>query len=809
MMKEKQPHYVAVCFDSPGGSKKRKELLTTYKGNRKKPDDALISQLNLARDLVRDMGLTVVAQEGIEADDLMSFIALKGQEEGAESVLVTTDKDVYQLLSDHIKIWPSGGKDGIKGPEAAQEKFGVETRFLPDYFSIVGDSSDNIPGVAGVGPKSAVDLIHKFGHLEDIIRAAQNDNPDLKPALAKKILNDVDSALLSKQLVLPDLDLDIMFSLEDYKVRQPDARKLADRFASYEFKNLLVTFDAAPNPLEKVTQGGENLPFKDLLEKAASAGQLFVYCEDDLLLLAVNEREYALAPQSDLQPWEQSKLKELILNDAILKIGYDVKFTLRELDININGQFIHCFDGRLARYVLNPSGDLSLSGTIAHYFSALVNNEDSRERISLYNLYIFKLKGLLEKELKEKQVYDLYKDMELPLMVVLADMEFEGIKIDRAWLTDFKGLLETEIDRLQKEIDVAAGYPVNINSPKQLGALLFEQLHLPAVKKTKTGYSTDEEVLNQLASMHPVAEKILEYRANNKLKTTYVDNLLLMADDKDKVHSYLDQTGTVTGRLSSSSPNLQNIPIRTEKGRMLRKAFCADEGNVLLSIDYSQIDLRVLAHESNDPVLVESFKEGGDIHTQTAAQIFNVMPMMVTDQMRSSAKAINFGIIYGQGPMGLSQALHITLREAKEYIDNYFKNYQGVRHWIDENIAKARANGYVKTMMGHIRYLPEFNMGVSAMTSFAQRAAINTIVQGGSADIIKKAMIDIFKMIRGTDVKMIMQVHDELIFEMPETQLATYTALLKEKMQNAVKLRVPVLVSAKAGKNWYDLEKLN
>jgi len=287
-----------------------------------------------------------------------------------------------------------------------------------------------------------------------------------------------------------------------------------------------------------------------------------------------------------------------------------------------------------------------------------------------------------------------------------------------------------------------------------------------------------------------------------------VDNLILMADEHQKVHSYLDQTGTVTGRLSSSSPNLQNIPVRTEKGRLLRKAFCADGGNVLLSVDYSQIDLRVLAHESEDPVLVQAFLDGGDIHTQTAAQVFNVMPMLVTHEMRASAKAINFGIIYGQGPMGLSQALNISPREAKAYIDQYFQTYRVVREWIDKNVALARKNGYVKTMLGHVRYLPEFNMGVGAMTQFAQRAAINTIVQGGSADIIKKAMLDVFNALKNTPVKMVMQVHDELIFELPKEQLTARAAQIKQLMENAVKLRVPLLTSAKAGSNWYELEKL-
>ncbi len=809
MLREQNPEYVAVCFDSPGGCARRKALLPSYKANRKKPDDALVSQLNLARELVDTLGLRVVAQNGIEADDLMAFLAINAAKQQVSSVLVTSDKDVYQFLNDWIHIWPAGGKDGFKGPEAAVEKFGVEVPFLPDYFSIVGDASDNIPGVMGVGPKSAVDLIHKFGHLEDIIRAARNDNPDLKPALAKKILAHEGEALLSKQLVVLDPDLSMPFALEDFRVRTPDSEKLTALFAHYEFKNLLEFFQA-PRPVAVSSQPLETvrLTVQDVLNRAVENQRIFIHVQEELLVLGLNEKEAAVTALSDVQPWELDALRKLIENDSVEKVGYDLKLTLRELDINVHGQFITCFDGRLARYLLDPSGDLSFSGACLEYFSATVSEEEPQVLLETYNRFVWKLKDLLTQKLQESGQYELYRTLELPLMMVLSDMEFAGFRIDPGWLESFKVLLEQEINRLQKDIDARAGYPVNINSTKQLGQLLFEEMKIPPVKKTKTGYSTDEEVLEQIAQTHPIARAILEYRSNNKLKATYVDNLLLMADENDKVHSYLDQTGTVTGRLSSSSPNLQNIPVRTEKGRLLRKAFCAAPGNVLLSVDYSQIDLRVLAHESQDPVLIQSFLEGGDIHTQTAAQIFGVMPLMVTDEMRSSAKAINFGIIYGQGPMGLSQSLGISMREAKEYIDNYFKNYRVVREWIDSNIAAARQNGYVKTMLGHVRYLPEFNMGVGSMASFAQRAAINTIVQGGSADIIKKAMIDVFTAYRATPVQMTMQVHDELIFEIPQSQLGETAAHIKELMQNAVRLRVPLLASAKAGKNWYELEKL-
>ena len=810
MLKEHHPAYVAVCFDSPGGCARRKALLPSYKGTRKKPDDALISQLNIARDLVARLGLAVVAKPGIEADDLMAFLARSAAAEQVQSVLATTDKDVYQFLSDYIHIWPAGGKDGFKGPEAAKEKFGVDVNFLPDYFAIVGDSADNIPGVRGVGPKSAVELIEKFGHLADILRAAHNDNPDIKPALAKKLLAGEGAALLSKQLVVFDSNLDMPFSLDDYRVRMPQRQVLADLFAQYEFKNLWEYLDVPPtvSPVVQPEESHEQLTLTQALEKAVTLPRVFLHAQEEWVVLGLSEKEFALTPIADVQPWELDTLKKLVQNDAVEKSGYDLKLTLRELDINIEGQFLNCFDSRLARYLLNPSGDLSFSGACSEYFSAQIQEENPQELLRAYNRYGFALQDILTQKLKASNQYDLYRTLELPLMSVLSAMEYNGLRIDPGFLESFQVILEKEIAQFQQAIDTRAGYPVNINSTKQLGTLLFEQMKIPPVKRTKTGYSTDEEVLVQLAPSYPIAQEILDYRADAKLKSAYVDNLLLLADDEHKVHSYLDQTGTVTGRLSSSSPNLQNIPVRTVKGRYLRNAFCASPGNMRLSVDFSQIDLRVLAHESQDPVLVQAFLDGEDIHTQTAAQVFGVMPLMVTDEMRSSAKAINFGIIYGQGPMGLSQALGISLREAKEYIDNYFKNFRVVRQWIDANIAAARQNGYVKTMLGHIRYLPEFNMGIGSMALFAQRAAINTIVQGGSADIIKKAMIDVFNAYRNSPVKMTMQVHDELLFEVPADTLTETAKNIKQLMQNTVKLRVPLLAAAKAGVNWYELKKI-
>ncbi len=813
MLQQKHPEYVAVCFDSPGGCARRKALLPTYKANRPAPDDALVRQLNLARELVSRLGLAVVAQEGVEADDLMAFLARRAQAVSVPSVLVTADKDIYQFLNEYISVWPSG-KEAIKGPEAAQEKFGLPPQFLPDYFALVGDAVDNIPGAEGIGPKGAVELITKFGHLEDILRAAHNGDPQLRPLQTKRLLESEGSALLSKQLVVLDNSFSRPFAMEDYRVHLADVSTLEKLFARYEFKNLLDY--VTPAPAQAPTHDGlfaqpaaPTLALAEVLARAQTAPHVFVHTEDDWLIVGLSAQQYAVLPVAEVQPWEREQLKQLFLNDSLEKRGYDIKLTLRLLELDLGGHYLNCFDGRLANYLLNPSGDLSFAGACAAYFAVTLQAEDTPGLLIKYNQLSAPLQEKLTAQLTQSGQYELYRTLELPLMMVLADMENKGLRIDPGWLESFKALLEQEMAQCQASIDGQAGYPVNINSPKQLGALLFEQMKIPPVRKTKTGYSTDESVLEEIAGAYPIARTILDYRASSKLKSTYVDNLLLLADDNQIVHSYLDQTGTVTGRLSSSSPNLQNIPVRTEKGRQLRRAFCAAPGHVLLSVDYSQIDLRVLAHESQDPVLIEAFLQGGDIHTQTAAQVFGVMPLLVTPEMRSSAKAINFGIIYGQGPMGLSESLGISLREAKAYIDNYFQTYKGVRAWIDKNIALARQNGYVKTMLGHVRYLPEFNMGVGSMASFAQRAAINTIVQGGSADIIKKAMLDVFALTRGTDVNLIMQIHDELIFELPQEKLTPMAMQIKQRMQNAVTLRVPLLVSAKAGKNWYELEKLS
>lgn len=843
-LKDKNPRYAAVCFDSKGPTF-RHEIYKEYKANRKPADEELVSQLKVARDLVAAMGLKVVALTGAEADDLMATLAAYATKEGRQAVIVTSDKDIYQAAGENVKIWSGTPKDSYKSDEACKAKFGIPCAYIKDYLSIVGDSVDNVPGAAGIGPKTATELINKFGHLADIYKAAESNDPELKASTAKKLLLSKQKVLLSEQLVALKDDLPLGLTLEDLAVKEPSFKELSAFAARFEFKNLTAFIESFQNPpvqeiktAEKKEKKEKQLPeqgelfdlfaapeqtqsaapaakqevsfdsVEEVLSLAVQSKKLFVYCEDDALVLSCGIGKTAFADALDLSPAQEESLFNLFDNDEVLKVGYDLKYSFRVLGYEpAAGKYINGFDGALAKYCLDPSGEFSLLGSIGVNLGAMLSvGATLKEKMSFYAAHIWALKDKLEETLKAKNAYEVYSQTEMPVMSVLLNMENNGIMVNTAWLKTLSILLEKEMQNGQKIINETAGYEVNINSTKQLGTLLYEQLQLPVLRKTKTGYSTDEESLEALKNIHPIAAQILKYRESAKLKSTYTDTLLNLADPATRrVHTNFNQTGTVTGRLSSFSPNLQNIPVRSEKGKLIRQAFIAPQGKVLLSVDYSQIDLRVLAHESGDEALINAFKQAKDIHLQTASEVFGVAPELVTKEMRSGAKAINFGIVYGQGPMALSQTLGITMSQAKAYIDAYFARYSTVKSWINKTAEEARKAGYVKTMFGHIRYLPEFESGAAYMTSFANRAAVNTVVQGGSSDIIKKAMTDIFSSGILGETALLLQVHDELIFEVPEGKLKQTAAFVKEKMENAVKLKVPLLAQAKAGRNWNEM----
>lgn len=818
--KEIKPEYIAFCFDSKGPTNRHK-IYPEYKANRPPTDEALVEQLKISRDLVKALGFKVCALPGAEADDILATLATSAEKQGEQAVVITSDKDILQIADNNIKIWSGNLKEEPKDSSACKAKFGVDCKYIADYLSIVGDSSDNVPGVSGLGPKAAVELITKFGHLEDILKAAQNKNPEIKETMARKLLADEQNAILSKKLIVLDTTLPFETNLENYKVQNPDLEKLQFFAQEFEFKNLLAylaDLKTMPKQTEPEFNGQGDLfdmssfeepkeeiktyTLKEVLEEIKNQKEFIIYAQDDFLLLAKDENFYSVCEIEKITDEEHNLLQDIILEDNILKIGHDLKYTFRLLEIEPKDKFLNCFDTSLAKYCLDPAGEFSLMGLLSVNLNLFINPQtDIKEQLAFFAKYFLKLKERLEQQLKNQNQYQVFNMMETPLMSVLLSMELNGIMIDRAWLKTLSILLSNEMMQAQKEVNKLAGKEVNINSPKQLGILLFEELKLPYLRKTKTGYSTDEEVLTSLENIHPIAKQILAYRESAKLKSTYVDALLdLSSDDTHRVYTNFNQTGTLTGRLSSFSPNLQNIPARTEKGRLIRQAFIAGEGNTLLSLDYSQIDLRVLAHESGDETLINAFKNTQDIHLQTASEIFNKKPELITKEERSAAKAINFGIVYGQGPMALADSLGISTSKAKEYIDSYFARYDTLKEWINKTAAKARQEGFVKTFMGHIRYLPEFEASSARLTSFANRAAVNTIIQGGSSDIIKQAMLDIYKNLP-KDVKILLQIHDELVFEVPNEKLKEVATFVKDKMENAVILRVPLVAKAKAGKN--------
>lgn len=817
--KEIKPKYIAFCFDSKGPTNRHK-IYPEYKANRPPTDEALVEQLQIARDLVSALGFKVCALQGAEADDILATLATAAEKQGSQAIVITSDKDILQIADNNIKIWSGNLKEEPKDSSACKAKFGVECQYITDYLSIVGDSSDNVPGVNGLGPKAAVELITKFGHLESILQAAKNKNTEIKETMARKLLADEQNALLSKKLVVLDTALPIETDLKNYKVQEAAFDKLQFFAKEFEFRNLVAYLEDLKNhvkpkeePLlqdslfdmsafEEPKQEVKTYALKEVLDEIKNQKEFIVYAQDDFLLLAKDENFYSVCEIEAIAPSEKTTLQTLVLDGNILKIGHDLKYTFRLLEINPQNQFLNCFDTSLAKYCLDPAGEFSLIGLLSVNLNLFINPQTSiQEQLAFFAKHFLSLKEKLEQELKTKNQYQVFNTMETPLMSVLLAMELNGIMIDKAWLKTLSILLSKEMEQAQAEVDRLAGKQVNINSPKQLGILLFEELKLPYLRKTKTGYSTDEEVLTSLENIHPIAKQILTYRESAKLKSTYVDALLdLSSEDTHRVYTNFNQTGTLTGRLSSFSPNLQNIPIRTEKGRLIRQAFIAGEGKTLLSLDYSQIDLRVLAHESGDETLINAFKHTQDIHLQTASEIFNKKPDLITKEERSAAKAINFGIVYGQGPMALADSLGISTSKAKEYIDSYFARYDTLKEWINKTAAKARQEGYVKTFMGHIRYLPEFEASSARLTSFANRAAVNTIVQGGSSDIIKQAMLDIYKVLP-QGVKILLQIHDELVFEVPSEKLKEIAVFVKDKMEHAVSLKVPLVAKAKAGKN--------
>lgn len=821
---DEKPDYLAVAFDK-GRVVFRHEEFVQYKAHRKGMPDELRPQMDLIKDILQAMNVAIYEQEGYEADDLIGTMVKWAEEHNWENLIVTGDRDALQLVSEKTRVLLT--RKGISELEvfdlqAIKDKYSLTPEQIIDLKGLMGDASDNIPGVPGVGEKTALKLLVQYGSIENIF----NNLDDFQgKKLGEKLKENKDQALISKKLATIYCYVDMKLTSEDLKVQKPNYEELIKIYEELEFKNLLKNILSEEKAPSKVLETeGEVISNPQKLKKVLSNNKIkeltFLLHHDSTdayrgkvlkIGLFINGKGYLVNCENDFKDYALV-LKPYLENEDIVKKTYDAKmayiFFLRE-KVKIKGLK---WDVLLGSYLLNPSqNDLTLATLLYDYLQKVLDeNEPARTFGSLRGVY--QLTGLIEDRLVADNLLELYLNVELPLAKVLAFMELQGVKLDREQLLIMGKDLELRIDELTNKIYGLAGEEFNINSPKQLGVILFEKLGLPTIKKTKTGYSTNAEVLETLAEEHEIVKEILNYRQLVKLKTTYVDGLLNIINPKTKkVHTSFNQTITATGRLSSTEPNLQNIPIRLEEGRKIRKVFVpSKDGYILLTADYSQIELRILAHIAQDKVLIEAFKEGQDIHARTASEVFGVPMDKVTKNMRRHAKAVNFGIVYGLSDFGLARDLGITRKEAKIYIDNYFKRYSGVKRWIEKIIAEAREQGFVTTLLGRRRYLNDILSKNYNLRSFAERTAMNTPIQGSAADIIKIAMVRIHEKIGKNKfaARMILQVHDELVFEVPPQEISRLIPLVRETMETAYSLDVPLKVDMQVGFNWYDLETI-
>lgn len=814
LLRKEEPQYIACAFDK-GRRTFRHRKSKDYKANRPTMPEELVTQIPLVKETLEAFRIPVFEEEEYEADDLLGTLAKKGEKEGLRVKIITGDKDLLQLVSSSIFVLRP--KKGISGHHLFDEKevkkeFGVSPSQIVDLLALAGDSSDNISGVPGIGPITAKALIKEFDSLENLLK-------NLKELSLKKrelIERYIPQAKLSKELATIITSVPIELNIEELKVKEPDKDILFSLFKKLNFKGLMKEFSLRQPQKANYKDYNEITTYQNLedlvskLKKTSFA--LAVKKNENSEGIAFSLREGA----SYWLPLQQTKIKKNLIIDKLSHILEDSKikktahnfkkliFKIKEWEINLDGLN---FDTELAAYLLNPlASDYSLRDLSLNYLGIDPGQEfHPVKRAKLTG----KLAFLLEKKLKEENLWDLFLKVEIPLVEVLVEMQERGIKVNKVTLEEFLQDIKKRGEKLKEEIYQEVGERFNINSSKQLGKILFERLNLPPIKKTKTGYSTDEEVLQALCLIRPSLAKILEYRRLFKLETSYIKPLPGLINPKTgRIHTSFNQTVTATGRLSSSRPNLQNIPIRNKLGERLRKAFPAEKGWLFISADYSQIELRLLAHLSRDTNLKSAFLRGEDIHRQTAAEIFQVLPLQVTAQMRRKAKIVNFGILYGISPYGLSRDMGISQKEAEEYIQRYFERYPKVKEYIDRTLEKARKQGYVTTLMGRKRSLPEILVSNRKRREFAERTAINSPIQGGAADLVKLSMVNLHRRLKKENCHayIILQIHDELLLEAPENQTEMVRKIVKQEMEQVMKLSVPLIVNTKIGENWGDMK---
>lgn len=804
ILRDHKPDYVTFCFDRKDGSF-RNELYAEYKANRGDMPEDLIPQVPYLKPILDAFGLHHIDVKGFEADDIIGTLAQFGRENSMDTFIISSDKDFAQCVGPNITLFDPM-RDNTYDVQGVVEKWGVNPEQMIDYLAICGDASDNVPGVKGIGPKGAQKLLAEYKDLEGIYNNIENISAKGTKA---KLIESEDLAYLSKELVTIATSVEVNTEVDDLKLRAIDREKLVGLFDELGFKSfekkLFGTGEGEPKDKKTKITTKPKKKKKKLVFNPTNFKEVSCTVDEAVKLMEPYTEVWALETTRGL--YFQASKKIILLDGDFKELGkklegrhlkwkgFDLKSTWRNLGlINVNTP---AWDHMLAAYTLNPSNIKTFEDVYENYTENKL--PELSTALDYYNAHL-ELEAELHAALIEKNALEIYQATELQLVPVLYKMEQNGIYLDTDQLANQSKDLQTDLAKLEEQIHKEAGEAFNIASPKQLGQILFEKLKIPVVKKNKTGYSTSVDVLVKLADEYPIANMVIEYRELAKLKNTYVDALPELVDKlSSRIHTDFKQAVTSTGRLSSKNPNLQNIPIRTERGRLVRKAFAAPKGKVLLSIDYSQIELRVLAHITGDPGLCTAFKNDLDIHAATASEVFGVKLEDVSTDMRRKAKAVNFGIAYGQGAFGLAETLGISRGEAKEIIETYFKKFKKVKEYMEETVEKAKEDGFVTTLSGRKRYIKELQSTKPMIRKFGERAAINAPIQGTASDIVKTAMIKVFEEI---DIPLLLQVHDELIFECPEDEVDEQMENIKKIMSETTLLNVPLKVNGAFGKNW-------
>lgn len=860
-----KPDYIAVAFDLKAPTARHK-MYEGYKANRKGMPNELAEQMPIIKEILTDMNITIIEKETYEADDILGTLSKKAEKEGMDVVIVSGDRDTFQLASNKVTIripHTKVGKTEVDyfDEEAIVEKYGIKPKQLIEVKGLMGDTSDNIPGVSGIGEKTALELIKKYKTIDGLYKAIDEKKDDLKPKTKEKLVNDKEMAYLSRTLGTINREVPLDNKIEDLKIKEWNKEKVTEKFKELNFNRFMERFNLKE---ESAESGGIDLSkdlfktkniavsnkyIEDVTKKIKESKKLIFSilkekCEDTEKIISKKITCISIYIEAENTVFSVSVnneqqfvqvFKEIFESKDIQKYGHDLGedyVILKQLGITMNAI---CYDTKISAYDLNPTDSkYTIENLSIQYLNIYldeylekhgvskqqnrqldlftgIEEENNYDRIKndLYSYLIQKIAEVTYKKLEEENLLNLFNNIEMPLVKVLGEMQFNGMPIEKDELVSFGNKLKEQIETVKQDIYMSVGEEFNINSTQQLGKILFEKLELPVYKKTKTGYSTDSDILEKLLQEHPVIEKILEYRSLVKLNSTYVEGLIPYINAKtQRIHSYFHQTITATGRISSTEPNLQNIPTRVEQGKQIRKAFNTKGGRIFIDADYSQIELRVLAHISKDKHMIDAFKNNEDIHKQAASKVLGIPIEKVTKEQRSAAKAVNFGIVYGISDYGLAQQLGISNKKAKEYIKQYLEKYSGVKAFMDNIVEKAKEEGYVETLFHRRRYIPELKSNNYMIRQFGSRAAMNTPIQGTAADIMKIAMINVFNKLQeeNLDAKLVLQIHDELIIECDEKIKEKVKEILQDCMENAVKLDVPLNVETSEATSWYDVK---